>query len=131
MQAILLPIKPEFAGKILTGEKMFEFRTRIGRKPVDKIYIYATVPVKRVVGEAIVEEILSGSPDDIWEQTRLQAGISEAFFRQYFCGRKVAFAYHLVEVFKYEHPLVLECFGMSKAPQSFAYVSEKIKLEDM
>ena len=54
---IILPIKPVFAEKILSGEKKYEYRKRLCIKEINKIYIYATVPVKMIIGEVGVVEI--------------------------------------------------------------------------
>ena len=58
--SILLSIKPEYVEKILKGEKRYEFRRKLCQKEVDKIYIYETSPVKKVVGEAVDIEKLQG-----------------------------------------------------------------------
>ena len=47
----LLSIKPEYAEKILKGEKLVEFRIVAFAQEVSKIFIYATSPVCRIVGE--------------------------------------------------------------------------------
>ena len=39
MCSILLSIKPDYVEKIFSGDKKYEFRTRISKEPVDKIYI--------------------------------------------------------------------------------------------
>ena len=53
MVKALLSVKPEYAEKILSGEKIYEFRRRIfKRKDVDILVIYATRPQCRVVAEA-------------------------------------------------------------------------------
>ena len=54
MVKALLSVKPEYAEKILSGEKIYEFRRRIfKRKDVDILVIYATRPQCRVVADAI------------------------------------------------------------------------------
>lgn len=60
-RAILLPIYPEYANRILTGEKRFEYRSRIPQKAISHIVIYATTPIKKIIGIAEVEEIISGA----------------------------------------------------------------------
>ena len=95
MASILLSIKPEFAEKILRGEKRYEFRRKLCQKEVDKIYIYETSPVKRVVGEAVVIEKLQGDKEMIWERTKDFAGVTREGFEQYFADMKTAGAYCL------------------------------------
>ena len=54
MSTILLSIKPEFSEKIFNETKKYEFRKRVARKKVEKIVVYATSPVKKIVGEVEV-----------------------------------------------------------------------------
>ena len=122
MCAILLSIKPDYVEKIFSGDKKYEFSTRISKEPVDKKYIYAIAPVKKVIGEAIVEATISASPTAIWEKTKSEAGITRSFFRKYFRGKKYAYAYKLGQVLEYEQPLDLQNIGVSQAPQSFVYL---------
>jgi len=45
---VILSIKPEYVRKILTGEKKFEYRKRIWKDKVKKIYIYSSRPEKKL-----------------------------------------------------------------------------------
>ncbi|HDT8147195.1 TPA: hypothetical protein RD696_002696, partial [Enterococcus faecalis] len=54
MSTILLSIHPKFVDKIMTGEKKFEFRRVIAKRNPNKIIIYSTSPVCKVIGEAEV-----------------------------------------------------------------------------
>ena len=47
---LLLSIRPEFVEKIISHEKKYEFRKRIFRKNVDKIFIYSSSPEKKIIG---------------------------------------------------------------------------------
>lgn len=122
MCSILMSIKPEFAQEILAGKKIYEFRKRACKKNVEKIYIYSTVPVQKVVGEAEVETILIENPAKLWSLTKAGAGIDKAFFDQYYQDRKVAVAYKLTNVIEYETPKSLRDLGVKNAPQSYQYV---------
>ena len=124
MATILLAIKPEFVEKIFNGVKKFEFRRRMPNKVVDKIIIYATAPVGRVVGEVVVNSIISMSPNKLWNMTQDFAGIGRDFFDSYFSGCDIAHAYVLENVQKYEQPRELSDFGIRAAPQSFVYMDK-------
>lgn len=50
MKSILLPIKPVFVERILSGEKWYEFRKRLPLD-IERVVIYETAPTKKVVGE--------------------------------------------------------------------------------
>lgn len=121
---VLLSIKPEYADKILSGEKKFEFRKSIfKRTDVTAIIIYATMPVGKVVGEFEIENILSDRPEEIWYQTKEASGISKFFFDTYFLNREKAYAIQVKNVKSYKTPMDLGDLKQGlKAPQSFAYI---------
>lgn len=94
------------------------------KKPVDKIVIYSTTPVMKVVGEAEVEAILVDSPETIWKKTKTRSGIDKSFFDQYYKNRRQAVAYKLKNVVEFEKPRELKEYGISAVPQSFRYIKE-------
>ena len=124
MSKILLSIKPEFADKIISGEKKFEYRTHIPSRPINSIVIYSTSPVGRIIGEVEVIDVISGSPSSLWERTKAESGISREKYREYFKGRKRAYAFKLGQVNRFESDVCLKNYGVTKAPQSFIYLSE-------
>ena len=123
MESILLSINPEYADKILAGSKKYEFRKKLANKTVDKIMIYSTAPIMKVVGEVEVLKTISSSPSALWEFTKKSAGITRDKFRKYFKGCKVAYAYQLGEIIQYDPPKELSEFNISLPPQSFIYLS--------
>lgn len=124
MKAILLSIKPEFADKIINGEKRYEFRRRLCREKVGRIYLYATSPVKLVLAEAEVEDIIWDIPESVWERASEYAGIDKGYFERYFAGRGMAGAYCLGKVTAYAAGKSLSEFGVKVPPQSFVYINE-------
>lgn len=123
---ILLSIHPEFTEKISSGEKRFEFRTRVPSSlALDPlVLVYATAPVSAIVGFFRVGRILSLPPTPLWTQTKTAAGISRARFREYFKGRTTACALEITEFRAFVHPCSLETLrGSQKPPQSFAILS--------
>lgn len=48
---MILSIKPEYVTEIEARRKRFEFRKAIFKQKVGKVYIYASAPVSKVVGE--------------------------------------------------------------------------------
>ena len=124
MKMALMSIKPIYVTKILSGLKRFEYRKVPCKQKIDKIIIYSTAPVKKVVGEVEVIEVLCDTPTRIWEKTNVNSGISKEFFDQYFNGCQIAIAYALGKVTEYELPKELAEFGVKSAPQSFVYINE-------
>lgn len=126
MSVILLPIKPEYADKIFSGVKKYEFRKLLAKSNVDKILVYSTYPVMKVTGEVDVIGTLSLSPSALWEKTKKEAGISRARFRSYFFGRKIGYAYKLGKATKYDVSHSLADYNIRKAPQSLIYITDNI-----
>ena len=119
---IVISINPQYVEKIISGEKRFEYRTKAAKNDINKIIIYETKPIKKIVAEVEILDVVVASPDELWNETKEYSGISRLFFDDYFKGRKVAYAYKLGYVKVYEQPKSLLDFGLKTAPQSFAYV---------
>lgn len=128
MCQILLSINPEHVENIFNGNKIYEYRRIECKRKVDKIVIYCTSPVMRVVGEARVDEVLVDTPKTIWRETKEKAGIKKAFFDKYFNNRKKAIAFKLSDVTPYEELRTLSDYGISNAPQSFVYLTEEVAI---
>jgi predicted transcriptional regulator len=122
MSEILISINPEFVEKIISGEKRYEFRTRVAKKSVKKIIIYCTFPTMKVLAEAEIKSIIALNPKELWDKTNQYAGISKDRFFKYFSGHKTAYAYELGKVVSYKTGKPLSDFGCKSAPQSFVYV---------
>lgn len=122
---VLLSIKPEYANKILEGEKLFEFRKTVFKNPLVKtVIIYATMPVGKVIGEFEIDEVLSDQPNKVWSLTSEFAGISKIFFNEYFQGREKAYAIKVREPKRYHEPIELKNILQNGiAPQSFCYLT--------
>ncbi len=119
---ILISINPEHVQNILSGQKKYEYRKIAAKKDISSIIIYETTPIKRIVAEAEIIEVLSLPPEELWKQTETESGISKAFFDKYFDNRPVAYAYKLGKIKVYDTPKTLMDYGIKCAPQSFVYV---------
>lgn len=124
MCAILLSINPNHVENIMNGTKRYEFRKRACKRHVDKILIYSTTPVMKVVGEAEVEDALIDKPQIIWKKTQKKSGIEKSFFDEYYADKEQAVAYKLKNVVEYEVAKELKEYGISNAPQSFQYIED-------
>ena len=123
---VLLSIKPKFVDEILNGNKKFEYRKKVFKEDVESVVIYSTMPVGKIVGEFKIDEIISKSPDDLWEETSFASGITEEYFSQYFEGRKEGFAIKIKELIKYEKPIdPKKTFENFVAPQSYKYIRDE------
>ena len=121
---ILLSIKPKYAEKILSGDKKYEFRRIIFKsRDVNKVIIYASSPVKKIVGEFDIEEILSLDIDLLWQETMSSSGISREFFDSYFNGKDFGHAIKVKNAKRFSKPLDLAAYNIERPPQSFAYIN--------
>ena len=68
---MLLSIKPKYAKVILEGKKQYEFRKSKPKEGINRISFYASSPQKQVVGEAAIDQILEGTPEEIWEIAKM------------------------------------------------------------
>lgn len=128
MCKMLLSINPEHVFNILEGTKTYEFRKIQCKRKIDKIVIYATYPVKRIVGEVEVIDILKMNKEDLWKITKTKSGISKEFFDKYYEGRELAVAYKLGEVVQYDRPHKLDEIGVAAAPQSYMYLPDNLAI---
>ena len=119
---VLLSIKPEFADKIFSGKKMFEYRKAIFKNQVSTVVVYSSSPVKRVIGEFTVKTIHHDSLDELWDQTKEYSGITRDFYNEYFANRVKGYAIEISTPVLYSESKDLKKeFGIVP-PQSFAYV---------
>lgn len=124
---VLLSIKPEYVKRIMTGEKKFEYRKQIFKKKVDKVVIYSTLPVGKIVGEFQISNVIKDNPNIIWQMTKNKSGISEEKFQEYFNGREYGYAIEIKRFIRYCDPInpkeIIEGFV---APQSFRYIENHV-----
>ena len=120
---VILSVKPDYASKILAGQKLYEYRKVIFRQPVEKVFIYASSPISMIVGEFQIDYIIHDTPKELWKLTHSDSGVTQAFFNRYFKGKPVGYAIRMKEVVAYAVPIspfrLREDF---KAPQSFIYI---------
>lgn len=122
---VLLSIKPEFAEKIFNGTKKYEFRRSVFKKQnVKTVVVYASSPVKRVIGEFEIENILNDDIQQLWNKTKEFSGISENFFFEYFTNKEKGYAIKIRKARKYDKELSLKDDFNATPPQSFMYLEE-------
>ncbi|HJX13686.1 MAG TPA: hypothetical protein VJ377_09210 [Dehalococcoidales bacterium] len=124
---VLLSVKPHFAERIFNGTKKYEYRkTFFSRTDVNKVIVYASSPVKKIIGEFYIAGIISDKPESIWRRTGTSAGIDKDFFFRYFLGKEKGYAIKIRNPKKYEVMLdpryIIPNFT---PPQSFIYIESK------
>ena len=121
---VLLSIRPHFAERIFNGTKKYEYRKTIfNRADVQRVIVYASNPIQKIVGEFQIAEIIRDRPEIIWLKTCTFAGINQYFFFQYFTGKDKGYAISIKHTKKYDAPIdpwdLLHDFT---PPQSFMYI---------
>lgn len=123
--SVLLSVKPRFAEAILDGTKRYEFRRALFRSSrVHTIILYASSPVKKVVGEFRLVEVISLAPAALWAATRSGSGIERRYFDEYFAGLAKGHALKVAKPRRYPKPRDLsKHYGILRPPQSFCYLA--------
>ena len=99
----LVSVRPQYAAKILGGEKTVELRRRfpdsgsIGAT----LFIYSSSPIRALVGRVKIKDVQKLSVSEIWKEHSEAACISKKDFYRYFSGVKFGFAIMLGTV----HPM--------------------------
>ena len=124
---VLLSIKPEYAEKIFSGEKKYEYRKKLFRRSeVSSIVLYVTRPVGLIIGEFEIADVIEGVPEELWESTKDYSGISKKFFKKYFGGSKTGYAIKVGNVKKYRESIDPYAFQPDFVPpQSYKYLKER------
>lgn len=79
-----MSIHPEYADAILRGTKRVEFRKRPLAADVTTVVIYATAPLRRVVGTFDIERSVIATPATLWRRFSSVGGIAKAEFFAYY-----------------------------------------------
>ena len=89
---------------------------------MDKVYIYATKPICRIVGYFTIAAVVTHTPSEMWRITHKGSGISKEYYDAYFKNCDMAHAIKISEVVKLDNPIdpksVIKDFH---APQNFMY----------
>lgn len=128
---VIISIKPEYAFKIISGEKTIELRRKF---PIDAVeggiaLIYASSPIKEIIGYAIIEKVREYPIDTLWKKCSKKACVTKDFFYSYFDGTDSGFALKLREPVELNEPVHInrmrDEFFLS-APQSFRYAPDRV-----
>ena len=121
---VILSIKPCFCKLIFDGVKRYEYRKRIfKRNDIDKVYVYASSPICKVIGYFTVDGITNDTVSNVWDMTHEGNGITKAYYDSYFNGCDIAHAVKIDEAILFSVPIdpyvKLDNFH---APQNYMYV---------
>jgi predicted transcriptional regulator len=84
---LFIAVKPEYANKLISGKKDIELRKmKPNVQPGDYVIIYASAPVKAVVGFGKVKAIIICNPQEMWNKYSERLGIDVQGFYSYYNG---------------------------------------------
>ena len=123
---IILSIHPKHIEKILSGEKRYEYRKRIPQD-INYIIVYATAPTKKVVAIIEIDMVMKDTPQNIWDVTQSESGVSYEFFMNYFNAVPTAYAIKFRNIYSLPTPIDITAIdGVKSAPQAYQYVDASI-----
>jgi predicted transcriptional regulator len=130
---LLISIKPQFINKILDGTKSIEIRRKFHKNWIGhSVVLYATSPVKSIVGEAKISDVDVDDPKTIWTKYNESIGCSKEDFFKYTDSLEKAYAVKLSNVTTYDTKVKLdqmkEMVGKNlHPPQSYISVKPESK----
>jgi predicted transcriptional regulator len=124
---VLMSIKPKYADKIFSEEKKYEYRKFLwihkNDKKIDTVIVYATSPIKKVIGEFYMDGVLTEEKHNLWNFTKHAAGISKDEYFNYFKGWH-GHAIIVIHPILYKTPKLLSDYGIKRPPQNFMYLRD-------
>jgi len=129
---VLLSIKLKCAEETLSTRKTYEFRKTAIKKAdsVEKVILYASSPVQQIVGSFEIGQIISGSPEQLWEQYGAESGIDDREdFMSYYSGKQQGYAIEIKDPKRLQTKIdpTRHIDGFSP-PVSFKYVNGEFDL---
>lgn len=128
--ALLLSIRPRHAEKILDGTKTVELRRVLPRiRKGDLVLIYASSPVKALIGTFKVDKVVTDRPRQLWDIVQDKAGITRKEFNAYYAGASEGYGIFFSDVLSLHKPLNLETLRQEwpsfHPPQGYCYLTEE------
>lgn len=125
-RAAVMSIHPQYASAIMQGRKTVEFRKRRLAPDVTTVWVYATAPIKRVVGAFRIKSTVELPPDAMWKEHGSSGCIEEEAFFAYYQSGQTAVGLLVDEFAPLDCPVPLaDILPSGVPPQSFAYVDSR------
>lgn len=125
---LFISVKPEYAYKIINKLKTIELRKNRPNVEIgDYVLIYATVPVKTVIGFGRIKKIIETSPSIMWEENASKLGIDKISFDKYYEDSNKSIGIEISSICKFEIGVALEdikkLHPSFSPPQTYRYIS--------
>lgn len=128
---VLTTNSPDLIDLYIKGVLTVDFRSRFSTNVVGrKCYLYASAPVKKVIAEATIQDVIKvtkidrglWTPDYCNKVNKLVTNEWDKKFLQYHLDVSDGYLIKLRDVKKYNTPLELSDFSIKRAPMSWCYV---------
>ena len=128
---VMLSIKPEHCMKILSGEKTVELRKVVFKQKPERIYLYESSPIQKVVGYLDNYRVQRLGVwhltfPDIMNDVCSRACVTVQQFVDYMGKSQVMNLIYLDRVVPIE-PMMLSEFRIKHPPQNFCYIRKEMK----
>jgi predicted transcriptional regulator len=127
MKNIILSIKNKYAAKILSGDKLYEFRGWIWKEQVRYVYIYSSGVTKQIVARFEVTSIDCDTPLNIWQKYQNYTGVTKEEFFKYVDSFNYDKIYSVkvdnLEILEEDKYINLDLLKLKNAPQRFKYLN--------
>ncbi|MDE0495500.1 MAG: ASCH domain-containing protein [Acidimicrobiaceae bacterium] len=127
---VVLSLKPRFAEAILSGAKTVELRRTAPKIVVPtRALLYATTPVRALLGTCIITDVRSADLAALWREYGSRSDLRYHDFQRYFDGVDVGTALTLTQPQEFGRRVPLQDLRERprgfRPPQSFAYIDTK------
>ena len=127
---VVLSLNPRFAEAILAGVKTVELRRTVPKIVVPtRALLYATTPVRALLGTCIITRVRSADLAVLWREYGSRSDLRYHQFEQYFDGVDAGTALELTQPQAFSRRIPLQDLRAKpkgfRPPQSFAYVDTK------
>ena len=124
---VLVSLRPRFAGLILQGSKTTELRRGRSRiEPGTIALVYASTPLRAVVGAARIEQVHTYAPSTVWRRWGPTTGLQRREYLEYVDGCHQVTALLLGDRCTFPEPVDLNELrrrsGSFVAPQSYRFL---------
>ena len=120
---VVMSVHPHFAEAIMDGRKKVEFRKRRFADDVSVVWVYATAPVRKVIGYFEVGTIHTANPTDLWRQFADVGCIDRAAFDRYYADSLTGAGIGIRRAVRLRRPAhSVDLLPSGVPPQSYAYV---------
>ncbi len=128
---VVLSLKPRYAEAILAGVKTVELRRTMPKIEVPTLaLLYATTPVRALLGTCVIANVRSASLAALWIDYGAQSDLCHHEFEHYFEGVAAGTALELANPQAFSQPIPLHDLRTRpngfRPPQSYYYVDTRI-----